>query len=320
MNEHHNLLSNLIGHEIKVVYPGPHTIKGLLVDIKEDYLILKNEKDLTHYIKLDNIKELTKNTKNLKVRDLSDIKFVNKPNFVELLKAFENEWLTVSRDGTEAIEGFLSNVHNVYITFIVNDEISFIPISQIATGASNLVKQPKQEQPSKHQKKSSDHSPEHQDSKTHQPTNQSKNDNPSSESSTKDSKEGKVSNYKKQKDDNIASRLNKLAKEITSKQHKESNKQEQEQTQNTKTYQSKQGKKVKQQKEKTESQQKQSTKKQSKQDKSVKQQKEKTEPQQKQSNKYKSKQKYYDPRNDLTPQQVMRNRRKARERRKASGK
>ncbi|RDW16492.1 hypothetical protein CWR48_16555 [Oceanobacillus arenosus] len=149
MNERNSFLNHLIGFNIKVVYPGPHTLKGLLAGIKEDYLILKDDKDVIQYVKLDKMKELTKNTKDIKPRSIEDIPVSNHRNFLELLKEFENEWLMVSRDGAEEIQGFLSNVSNSYITFVVKDEITFIPISQIAMLSSKLGKKPTEKHPTK---------------------------------------------------------------------------------------------------------------------------------------------------------------------------
>lgn len=306
MNEHQNLLRDLIGHEIKVVYPGPHTIQGLLVDIKDDFLVLKNETDLTHYINLAKIKELTKNTKT-ELHDLKDIEFVDKPNFHELLKSFENEWLIVSRDGTEAIQGFLSNVHHVYITFIVNDEISFIPISQIATGASNLVKKQNPVQPpaSNDNKTSTEIQVESmepvvktvkKDDKKEKKVKKDKSDkteqNVKKEEKVKENKNVNENNNETIQPINIgnSNRLNKLAEEILNKQLKKKNNEKQAQQKEVKTDQQKENKEEKKQKETTK---KKSTDKYQK----------------KSSNK-----------KELTPQQVMRNRRRARERRKASGK
>ncbi|RDW15510.1 DUF6897 domain-containing protein [Oceanobacillus chungangensis] len=147
MSEHYSLLNQLIGFDIKVIYPGPHNLKGLLVEVKEDYLVLKDDKDVIQYVKLDKIKELTKNTKNIKAKDTTEIESLSQLNFLELLKVFENEWLMVSRDGANVIEGFLSNVSNNYITFVVKDEISFIPISQIAMLSSKLKKKPAKKHP-----------------------------------------------------------------------------------------------------------------------------------------------------------------------------
>lgn len=253
LNEHQAHLNGLLGHEIKVTYPGPHTIEGLLVVIKEDYLVIQNKTGLLHNIKLDHIKELTKNTKDIEPYDLSGIEFVDMPNFHELLKTFENEWLIISRDGSGPIQGFLSNVHRLYITLVVNEEISLIPTSQIATSSESLVMDSNQDQ-----------------------TNKKNSDN-------------------------------------NSEQRKESHKKEQ--AKDNKSNRSKKEKSRKKQKENKAPQRKKSTGKYRYNSKNKNRRNDKEEPQKRRKKQRTSKNNNVQ--KELTPQQVMRNRRKARERKKA---
>ncbi|RKQ37253.1 hypothetical protein [Oceanobacillus halophilus] len=142
MENHKSELNNFKGHKVKVTYPDVHfhTMKGLLLEINDDHIVLKHdEDDVVHYIKLDKIRGISKNTKDVVPEMKKKIPFTNCSTFPDLLRAYENSWVKLTREGVKTIQGFISKVQNSHIIFIVKDEISIIPLQQIAYLSSKEV-------------------------------------------------------------------------------------------------------------------------------------------------------------------------------------
>lgn len=130
------------GFEVKVTYPnvGCDSLSGLLLEINDDHLVLKDDSsDYIHYIQLDKIRGLTKSTKDITPEDTRKTSFTDKYRFKELLKEYENHWVKLTREGVKYEKGFISKVYPHHVIFIQKDELTLIPISQIAYLSSKNV-------------------------------------------------------------------------------------------------------------------------------------------------------------------------------------
>lgn len=142
LKEKNNHLNQFKGFEVKVTYPKVDydSLRGLLLEVNDDHLVLKDDTDdYKHYIQLDKIRGLTKNTKDITPEDTRKIPYTDKYRFVELLKEYENTWVKLTREGVKHEKGFISKVYPNHILFIQKDELTLIPISQIAYLSSKYV-------------------------------------------------------------------------------------------------------------------------------------------------------------------------------------
>ncbi len=134
-------MNHFKGFEVKVTYPDVNMdkIKGLFLENNHDHIVLKDEDEFIHYIKHDKIRGLTRSTKDIAAEDVSDIAYTDRYDFISLLEAYENNWVKITREGVKTIQGFISKVNSSSILFIMKDEISLIPLSQISYLSSNKV-------------------------------------------------------------------------------------------------------------------------------------------------------------------------------------
>jgi len=141
MEENHNLAS-LIGRNIRIDRGGPESRTGRLLGMKEDHLVVYEEKEGVIYYKRHHIKSIgidARENSDLGGEDSGDMPaFVDATCFCELLSSLQYRWVQINRGGPEKIEGVLGDVFPDRVLLIVNNEIVVIfkyHIRSISVGA-----------------------------------------------------------------------------------------------------------------------------------------------------------------------------------------
>ncbi|OMP68395.1 DUF2642 domain-containing protein [Domibacillus epiphyticus] len=124
-------LTSLIGYSIGIFSDDGNIIKGSLVDVKQDYLILQNEKEEYFYHHLDQIKSVSKNAKDLHSTTFQ-LDYLQAENLHELLDQCKQSWVTINCHNDQMLTGFLSRVFEDHLILISGEEKIIIQNSYIA--------------------------------------------------------------------------------------------------------------------------------------------------------------------------------------------
>ena len=149
-------ITTLVGKVIKVDRGGPESRQGLLLGSADDHLTLLTEKDGVVYYKTDHIKSITLNAKKgfeFKLEVPEDFSYRSAENFQSLLNDLRYQWININRGGPEKIEGVLDEVHEDYVTLILNEEVirlSMFHIRNVSSGPK--IKNDKSEEKDKNEK------------------------------------------------------------------------------------------------------------------------------------------------------------------------
>jgi len=129
----HGRMNNLIGFPVAVEVDGGLSINGNIVGVYGDY-VAAQKGDLTYFIQMKFIKEITKNAKytfkNIHSEEELNLSEQN-DSFNGQLNLFIDKWIGITRSGLDELYGVLSSVSDDYAVFIVKDNIKFVPTSQI---------------------------------------------------------------------------------------------------------------------------------------------------------------------------------------------
>ncbi|KAB7704727.1 DUF2642 domain-containing protein [Bacillus aerolatus] len=114
-------LTSLIGYSIGIFSSDGALIKGNLIAVKKDYLILQNEKDKYFYYHLDQIKSISKNTKDLNTKKIND-DYLQAEKLHDILQHCQRSWVTINCHNDQLVTGFLSQVFDDHIILINGEE------------------------------------------------------------------------------------------------------------------------------------------------------------------------------------------------------
>lgn len=140
---------------VQVNQGGPESKKGLLINNKNDYLVLYTEDDGIVYYNLHHIKSLCKVEMNQddesgeqeeaqKREELEIPPYVNVSNFQEVFSHMSHKWVSINRGGPEALEGVLVESLGGHYTLVNNQEVIRISpyhIRNISSGPKGTMKQ-----------------------------------------------------------------------------------------------------------------------------------------------------------------------------------
>ncbi|HEX7065114.1 MAG TPA: hypothetical protein VF199_08635 [Bacillales bacterium] len=133
----HEKLESLRNQEILIDRGGPESRKGKLLDLREDFLVLENDKEGVIYYRIHHIKSISRpKNSGLKIGSGPDTEagpeYVREASdFDQLLKILKYRWIQINRGGPECIEGILIDSNKEYLVLAVNDEVNHIPIFHI---------------------------------------------------------------------------------------------------------------------------------------------------------------------------------------------
>lgn len=140
-----NLLDGLIDMEIGLLLSDNQFIKGVLLDVKHDYLVVEVNQ-IVYYFALQHIQALSKNAKNFHISSKM-VPFIEKKYLVDVLKELRHNWVSINSLSDQALFGVLSRISDDHITVINNSEILYIPHSNISNiSKEQIIINKKQEQ------------------------------------------------------------------------------------------------------------------------------------------------------------------------------
>jgi small nuclear ribonucleoprotein (snRNP)-like protein len=114
-------LKSLIGYSIGIFSNDGTLIKGSLVDVKEDYLILQNDKEEHFYHHLNQIKSISKNAKDIQTNKINH-DYLQAEKLHEVLEQCKRSWVTINCHNDQVLTGFLSNVFDDHLILISGEE------------------------------------------------------------------------------------------------------------------------------------------------------------------------------------------------------
>jgi hypothetical protein len=127
-------LDFLIGFNINL-YVGEEIIKGKLMGVEADHLVIENENKYIFYYNMDKIQAITKNTRQFQGEEPKG-NFQKTKSLTELLHSFRNSWISILSLNKQRFTGVLSDIDSDFATLINGDERILIKLSHV----SNILK------------------------------------------------------------------------------------------------------------------------------------------------------------------------------------
>jgi spore coat protein B len=135
---------------------GPDSLKGKLLDVKNDFLTLQSENNGVVFYQIHHIKSVSvvnsSSEENSNSNDQASVEVsvpaeevsVPAENFSDLLSGYQHSWVTINRGGPESVEGVLAGMTNDYVTVIHHEKVHRITnyhIRNISHGTKHGQKQ-----------------------------------------------------------------------------------------------------------------------------------------------------------------------------------
>ncbi|WP_026576460.1 hypothetical protein [Bacillus sp. UNC438CL73TsuS30] len=117
------------------LYVGEEIVKGKLMGVEEDHIILENENNYIFYYSLDKIQAITKNTKEFQSEEVSN-QFLKTTSLKDLLDSLTHSWVSILCLNKQTFSGIVSEVDSDFVTLVSGEERILIKLSHV----SNIVK------------------------------------------------------------------------------------------------------------------------------------------------------------------------------------
>ncbi|MGG1689639.1 hypothetical protein [Heyndrickxia ginsengihumi] len=118
-----SLLSTLINQEVKIYQGGPESRQGILLSLGDDYAAILTREDGVIYYNLFHVKSIElKESKDDNISKQNEHCYPAK-TFKSLFKFFNHKWVSINRNGPEAVEGILVENSNGLLTIIHHEEL-----------------------------------------------------------------------------------------------------------------------------------------------------------------------------------------------------
>lgn len=127
-------LDLLIGFDIDL-YVGDEVVKGKLMGVESDHIVVEDEKKYIFYYSIDKVHAITKNTRQFKGEEPKG-NFQKTKSLTELLQSFKNSWVSILSLSKKRFSGVLSDIDQDFATLINGEERILIKLSHI----SNILK------------------------------------------------------------------------------------------------------------------------------------------------------------------------------------
>lgn len=134
----------LKGYNVNL-YVGEEIIKGKLMGVESDHIILEDEKEYVYYYSIDKIHAITKNTKQFKGEEITT-EFVQTQSLSDLLNSLRNSWVSILCLNKQSFDGVLGFVDSDFVTLINGENRILIKISHISNILKGYRKEEKQEE------------------------------------------------------------------------------------------------------------------------------------------------------------------------------
>ncbi|MFD2370939.1 hypothetical protein ACFSO0_13485 [Brevibacillus sp. GCM10020057] len=145
------ILDALLGRSIRVDRGGPESRTGKLIATKDDHFVVYNENDGMLYYRIEHVKSLTLDTRNLAdAEDPNEVqtyipKHIEADNFNSVLKEMRLHWVQINRGGPEKVEGVLIDATDTHVTVISGNEVVKVLTYHIRNISYGLKKNNEQE-------------------------------------------------------------------------------------------------------------------------------------------------------------------------------
>ncbi|WHZ00649.1 hypothetical protein QNH48_16430 [Neobacillus sp. YX16] len=127
------------------LYVGEEIIKGKLMGVETDHIILEDDNQYVYYYSIDKIQAITKNTKQYKGEDITT-EFMQTQSLADLLSSLKNSWVSILCLNKQSFTGVLSIVDADFVTLINGEDRILIKISHISNILKGYRKEEKQEE------------------------------------------------------------------------------------------------------------------------------------------------------------------------------
>ncbi|WP_045516788.1 hypothetical protein [Neobacillus niacini] len=127
------------------LYVGEEIIKGKLMGVESDHIILEDENQYVYYYSIDKIQAITKNTKQYKGEEITT-EFMKTQSLADLLSSLKNSWVSILCLNKQSFNGVLSIVDNDFVTLINGEDRILIKIEHISNILKGYRKEEKQEE------------------------------------------------------------------------------------------------------------------------------------------------------------------------------
>ncbi|MBY0148382.1 hypothetical protein [Neobacillus niacini] len=134
----------LKGYNVNL-YVGEEIIKGKLMGVESDHIILEDENKYVYYYSIDKIQAITKNTKQFKGEEIT-AEFVKTQSLADLLSSLKNSWVSILCLNKQSFSGVLSIVDTDFVTLINGEDRILIKISHISNILKGYRKEEKEEE------------------------------------------------------------------------------------------------------------------------------------------------------------------------------
>jgi chemotaxis protein histidine kinase CheA len=134
----------LKGYNVNL-YVGEEIIKGKLMGVESDHIILEDEKAYVYYYSIDKIHAITKNTKQFKGEEITT-EFMKTQSLADLLNSLKNSWVSILCLNKQSFDGVLGFVDADFVTLINGENRILIKISHISNILKGYRKEEKQEE------------------------------------------------------------------------------------------------------------------------------------------------------------------------------
>ncbi|NWQ42706.1 hypothetical protein MLOOGBEN_18550 [Bacillus sp. EB106-08-02-XG196] len=127
------------------LYVGEEIIKGKLMGVETDHIIIEDENEYVYYYSIDKIQAITKNTKQYKGEDITT-EYMQTQSLADLLSSLKNSWVSILCLNKQSFAGVLSIVDADFVTLINGEDRILIKISHISNILKGYRKEEKQEE------------------------------------------------------------------------------------------------------------------------------------------------------------------------------
>lgn len=133
----------LKGYNVNL-YVGEEIIKGKLMGVETDHVILEDENQYVYYYSIDKIHAVTKNTKQFKGEEITT-EFMKTQSLADLLSSLKNSWVSILCLNKQTFMGVLGFVDSDFVTLINGEDRILIKISHISNILKGYRKEEKEE-------------------------------------------------------------------------------------------------------------------------------------------------------------------------------
>ncbi|MGM9923633.1 MAG: hypothetical protein ACI35R_05220, partial [Bacillus sp. (in: firmicutes)] len=138
-------LSGLKGYTIGIFLNGGQFVEGVLLDNAEDHIMVENNAKLFYY-KKEQIRALTKNTKNFEATPTVEMPIDTSKTLNEILAELQYNWVTIATADGQVFSGFLSRTFEEYVVLINNADQLILHQSFISHMFPGVLEEENEEQ------------------------------------------------------------------------------------------------------------------------------------------------------------------------------